>query len=174
MRVIVLDGVMREKEKLDSAPSSVRFRELDPEPWTVTVYDRDTGAFELMRGVLDRRYVDQFDLGLTDKREPERREITASPFVRDPAVRRRVLARAGGSCEFCGESGFRMASGALYLETHHIISLADGGADHEENVVALCANDHRRAHFAEEKAEIAERLIEVVASMPTAATRANI
>ncbi|WP_407646473.1 HNH endonuclease [Henriciella aquimarina] len=40
-----------------------------------------------------------------------------------------------------------MPSGALYLETHHIQPLAEGGADTLTNVIALCPNDHRKAHY---------------------------
>ena len=52
-----------------------------------------------------------------------------------------------------------MESGALYLETHHVIPLGEGGADDDGNVVALCANDHRRAHFAENSEAIRDRFL---------------
>jgi Predicted restriction endonuclease len=159
VRVVLLDGLMRNKEEVDSKPSSVKKRELDPEPWTITKYSWDTGAFELTRGILAARYVDQFDLDQADKSEPERKDVSGSVFVRDPAVRKRVLNRASGYCELCGEAGFRMESGALYLETHHVIPLSEGGPDDDRNVVALCANDHRRAHFSEERAAIRTKLL---------------
>ena len=158
VRVVLLDGVMRKKEEVETKPSSVKLRELDPELWTITDYNWNNGAFELTRGILAARYVDQFDLDQVAKSEPERRDTSGSIFVRDPAVRRRVLRRAAGCCELCGQAGFRMASGALYLETHHVVSLSEGGADVDENVVALCAHDHRRAHFAEDRAAIRDRL----------------
>ena len=158
IRVVLLDGVMRKKEEL-SRPSRVKLRELDPEPWTITDYDWRTGAVELARGILDAPYVDQFDLDQSAKSGPERREQKGSVFVRDPAVRRRVLRRAAGLCELCGKEGFRMTSGALYLETHHVIPLGEGGADVDENVVALCAHDHRRAHFAEDRDAIRDQML---------------
>lgn len=80
-------------------------------------------------------------------------------FIRDPAVRRRVLRRAAGHCELCGQVGFRMESGALYLETHHVVPLCEGGGDQDANVVALCAHDHRRAHFAEDRASLRDQLL---------------
>ncbi len=52
-----------------------------------------------------------------------------------------------------------MESGSLYLETHHVIPLGEGGPDDDANVVALCANDHRRAHFSEERAAIRKKLL---------------
>ena len=34
----------------------------------------------------------------------------------------------------------------MYLETHHVIPLANDGADSIDNVIALCANCHREGH----------------------------
>ena len=161
VRVIICDGTVRQKEVIDSDPSSVSFRELDPEPWTITAYDWNTGAHEVTRGILAARYVDQFDIRQADKIALRRRYVSGSVVVRDPAVRRLVLERADGRCELCGEAGFRMASRSLYLETHHVVRLADGGDDDDRNVVALCANDHRRAHFADQRGSIAKRLLEI-------------
>ena len=159
VRVILLEGVRRDKATLDTTPSSVSFRELDPEPWTIVKYDWSTGATELRRGILAGSYVDQFDLDQADKSVPERRDQSSSAFVRDPAVRRRVLIRAAGHCELCGQTGFQMDSGAVYLETHHIIPLCEHGADDDRNVAALCAHDHRRAHYAVDRVAIREWLL---------------
>lgn len=156
VRVIVISGAPRPRETADAAPSHVTGRELDPETWAVTKYDVMTGDFEVRRGAAAQRYVDQFDLSTTSI--PERLEVTGFRFNRDPAVRRKALLRAAGRCELCGRFGFKMDDGALYLETHHIIPLSEGGADEERNVAALCADDHRRAHFAEDRANIRQRL----------------
>jgi 5-methylcytosine-specific restriction enzyme A len=158
VRVIINDGRQRNRHDPELRPSQVTARELDPEPWTITDYDWSTGEHQLTRGVFVHPCVDQFDLSLADKAEPKRTEVTSNPFVRDPAVRRRVLTRSKGKCELCGRPGFLMSSGAIYLETHHVIPLASGGLDHDGNVVALCADDHRRAHFANDRTEIAEEL----------------
>ena len=158
IRVIINDGIQRGRNDPDLRASTVTARELDPEPWTITNYDWDTGEVELTRGILSARYVDQFDLDLADKAEPQRREVTAQAFYRDPAVRRRVLLRAKGQCELCGRPGFKMHSGALYLETHHVVPLAVGGLDADSNVVALCADDHRRAHYAFDRDQLATQL----------------
>jgi 5-methylcytosine-specific restriction protein A len=159
VRVIINDGVRRDRGVPNSKPSRVTGRILDPEPWTITTYDWTTGKFKLTRGILAAPYVDQFDLDQAEKSSPERRKMASSAFVRDPEVRRRVLRRASGHCELCGKKGFTMEIGALYLETHHVVPLADGGADNDRNVVALCADDHRRAHFSADRAAIAERLL---------------
>jgi hypothetical protein len=78
---------------------------------------------------------------------PPRREFPGVRFARDGKVRATVLRRANGKCEYCGSRGFKTESGIPYLETHHIIMLSEQGPDKEGNVIALCANHHREAHF---------------------------
>ena len=105
-------------------------------------------------------FVDQFS-------EPEaaaQREATVLIRERSAAVRQVVLRRAKGICELCGQRGFVTASGSIYLETHHVISLADDGPDHDSNVVAICPQDHRRAHFAVDRDDIGARLSAVLAA----------
>lgn len=159
VRVIINHGVMRNKGDPNGLPSRVTARQLDTHPWTITEYDWGTGAHVITRGVLDRQFVDQFDLDQSEKSEPGKREVNGTIFVRDPAVRRSALRRAGGKCEYCGSVGFRMDSGALYLETHHIIPLSEKGADHISNVAALCPTDHRQAHYGEDRATMRQSLL---------------
>ena len=87
----------------------------------------------------------------------------SSPFIRDPKVRQWVLARAKGYCELCGEKGFETISRRLYLETHHIDPLSEGGADLVTNVIALCPNDHRKAHYSVEREVLKKRLFAAIA-----------
>jgi 5-methylcytosine-specific restriction enzyme A len=166
VRVIINDGIMRDKETLDGKPSKVTARVLDPEPWTISRYDWNTGEHEITRGILESLYVDQFDVEQSTKSGPERREQKITPYVRDPAVRNRVKKRSGGNCELCGKEGFSMESGALYLETHHIIPLSSGGDDDDQNVVALCADDHRRAHFSVGRDEMSIKLLKIAKPKP--------
>jgi 5-methylcytosine-specific restriction protein A len=78
---------------------------------------------------------------------PKTFRMSAS-YARDPKIRSYVLGRAKGCCEYCGETGFLMSDGKRhYLETHHIIALAEEGHDTVENVIALCPKHHREAHF---------------------------
>ena len=93
---------------------------------------------------------------------PQKRLGRTSYYSRDPAVRRAVLLRAHGSCEYCGRSGFICVDGTVYLESHHIIALADDGADRRSNLIALCPEDHRRAHFGKDRDEIERKMLEVV------------
>lgn len=82
--------------------------------------------------------------------DPQPREIIARVrlFLRNPDVVAEVLARAAGACEACGAPApFRRRSdGSPYLEVHHRVPLAEGGADRVENAAALCPNCHREAH----------------------------
>jgi predicted HNH restriction endonuclease len=55
--------------------------------------------------------------------------------------------------------------GTRYLETHHIIALAAEGADRVTNVIGLCPNDHREAHFGERRHVLEQEMILKLASI---------
>jgi len=95
--------------------------------------------------------IDQDEVGNSD---PEYRTRMSGSYVRDDKVRQHVLKRANGVCEECNQRGFLKRDGQIYLETHHIISLSEQGVDKPHNVIALCANDHRQAHFGKNWAEL--------------------
>ena len=84
------------------------------------------------------------DLG-TDN--PGHETYSGKRYARDTRVREAVKRRAGGKCEFCGKLGFKSTDGLSVLECHHILALAKDGADRMDNVIAICAHDHREAHF---------------------------
>ena len=127
-----------------------------PDPDPVSAADPTTGSpHEPAPG-----FVDQF----SNPEAAAQREATVLLRERSAAVRQAVLRRARGFCELCGERGFATASGSIYLETHHVISLADDGPDMESNVVAICPRDHRRAHFAAERDELSVRLKALLAA----------
>lgn len=162
VRAIINTGDKRAAKDLNAKPSSVRFRELDPLPWTVTAYNPTTGDVTLKRNVLKGQFVDQFD-ARDDPEVPARsKERSVEPFNRDRRVRIAALNRASGRCEYCGENGFVTRSGEIYLETHHIVPLAENGPDHILNVVALCPNHHREAHYGQNKSEMRARLLSMV------------
>jgi 5-methylcytosine-specific restriction protein A len=95
----------------------------------------------------------------------QKRETKGSSYVRSADVRQAVLNRAMGVCECCGAIGFTTSNGAIFLETHHVIPLSEQGPDVEWNVVAICPNDHRRAHFAEDRESIKTNLIARLSNM---------
>ncbi len=142
IRTIVCSRV--EREPKGNKHSRVAGRILDPLPWVVESYDDSSGRCVIARGSGPIKYVDQFDV---QSQATTSREVQATVFVRDAAVRRAVLERAGGFCEWCGELGFIMPSGKVFLETHHIDPLSQGGKDDVDNVIALCPNHHREAHY---------------------------
>jgi len=72
---------------------------------------------------------------------------TTSTYLRDWKVRSHVIKRSGGCCELCDQPGFLMQNGDRYLEAHHLIALANDGADTPQNVIALCPGHHREAHY---------------------------
>lgn len=85
----------------------------------------------------------------------EKREIA---YYRSQALKLYVISRSKGLCEGCGSAApFNTKSGP-FLECHHVHRLADGGPDHPKNVVALCPNCHRRAHFARDAVAFNNRL----------------
>lgn len=80
---------------------------------------------------------------------PTKRLVSTYVYVRNSDVVAEVLVRANGSCEQCGSRApfNRSNNGEPYLEVHHKVRLADGGADTLENTIAVCPNCHRQQHF---------------------------
>ena len=99
------------------------------------------------------------DIGTDD---PAYTTYTGKRYARNSQVRAAVMRRAAGKCEYCGESGFERSNGTPYLECHHILALADQGEDRMGNVIAICANDHREAHFGKQRTEIESKMIAIV------------
>lgn len=143
-RVILQSGNVQRIDTYESAKAETRL--LDNQPWHLKSYDVVTGAFIIARGAKPQ-FLDQFsapdNLG---SENPGKTKMTTSAYQRDPKVREFALNRANGICESCGMPGFKTSAG-IYLETHHIIPLSEGGADTVENVIALCPNDHKMAHY---------------------------
>jgi predicted HNH restriction endonuclease len=103
---------------------------------------------------------------------PDRVTRYNTVYARNPAIRAAVMKRAKGKCEFCGAFGFTSVDGTPYLECHHIVALANDGADRMTNVIALCANHHREAHFGEQREEIEKQMIQTVLLLEGKATNA--
>lgn len=167
VRVIILEGKPRSQPDPGWDASKVRFRTLDPDFWYIHSYS-DDGSCRLVRKIppisipngadilpAQPAFVDQFSLP-----EPVgRHQSHGFAFDRSSEVRRAVLKRAAGVCECCSAPGFKMDNGSVFLETHHVIPLSEKGPDQEWNVVAICPNDHRQAHFAEGRAALRDQLI---------------
>lgn len=68
--------------------------------------------------------------------------------------------RADGTCEFCrAKAPFVTENNEPFLEVHHIMQLAHDGINSPANVLALCPNCHRRAHYGIDMLEFRETLI---------------
>lgn len=66
---------------------------------------------------------------------------------RDIYVKEFVKNRASGKCDLCNkEAPFMSKKNDPFLESHHVIHLANGGPDEIYNSVALCPNCHRKIH----------------------------
>ncbi len=128
-------------------------------PATIT---RDVSVADLMlEGDSAIDDIEDSEIGNPD---PEYRIRLSGAFVRDNAVRNAVLKRARERCEHCGKLGFLKVDGGRYLEAHHVISLQEQGADTMRNVIALCANDHRRAHFGNDWKELQDQFLAKIQS----------
>lgn len=82
-------------------------------------------------------------------KKPQKTIVRQVVFQRNPYVVAEALFRANGICERCeNKAPFKRDNDATpYLEVHHIIPLAENGDDTLENVIVLCPNCHRHAHF---------------------------
>lgn len=90
---------------------------------------------------------------------PKKITSTSTGFERNPEVKAWVLNNAKGTCESCEQRApFMTATGQLFLEVHHVKSLADEGSDRIENAVAICPNCHRAFHYSRDKGKMLETL----------------
>lgn len=96
-------------------------------------------------------------------------ESTIKYRARTALVRRYVQLRARGKCELCERvSPFLTNLGQAYLETHHIFRLADDGPDHPRNMIALCPNCHREAHYGENARAVNSRCQQIATKIEDA------
>lgn len=176
VRVIINVGDMLDESALGQGSSVVRVRRLDTVPWSVESYDSVAGDYILRREDAtagdvapapppgDSAFIaDQYDLPGAGQ-APEI-DATGKIRLRNPQVRRDVLLRSQGNCELCNTRGFMLPGGRLYVETHHVVPLAEDGADLEWNVAALCPSHHREAHYGMRAPEIRLRLVEFLTDL---------
>jgi 5-methylcytosine-specific restriction protein A len=90
---------------------------------------------------------------------PISKKSTVTLYERDRDVKAWLLKFSSGICECCQtKAPFISDLGIPFLEIHHVIRLADGGADSINNAVAVCPNCHRALHHSKDKAELIEYL----------------
>ena len=107
---------------------------------------------------LPKRRNRQTKLLLSDKPMPKgplaSRAGSRNTYLRDPAVARRALARAGYQCEAdpTHPSFLCRDSSHPYMKPHHLIpmSMTDSfgvSLDREQNIFCLCSNCHNQIHY---------------------------
>lgn len=93
------------------------------------------------------------------------RSQKTNSYVRDRYVSEYAKRRAKGICQLCNNPApFVDSEGKPFLETHHIVRLADGGSDSVDNTVALCPNCHRKMHILNYSEDV-EKLLRVLEKM---------
>jgi len=96
----------------------------------------------------------------THQSSTSRTTYPSSEIVKEYALR-----VADGVCQGCGEDApFLDEDGEPFLEVHHLHRRSDGGADHPDNVIALCPNCHRRVHYGQDGDEFNQNLTKKVSS----------
>ncbi len=96
----------------------------------------------------------------SSKRKPSARAVTATTYVRDQNIAEYAKRCANGICQLCSSPApFIDKNGKPYLESHHIVPLAAGGADSIDNTIALCPNCHRKMHVINDLSDV-RRLLE--------------
>lgn len=78
-------------------------------------------------------------------------QLTVSTSIAE----RVVIEEANGRCELCGQV---FPDGELFLESHYVVWLRDGGTPTPDNTVALCPNCHKRIHIYNDPADISKLL----------------
>lgn len=166
VHVAILVGVRKQINQRDT--SKAHQRELDDVLWYPHHRGAD-GRIRVIRGKPQAPGFDpqaELDVRMSAKplpipEQPNKVETKGTTtFQRDSEVVKAAKRRAAdGRCELCQKEGFRTAGGGFYLEGHHVIPLNCGGLDDERNVVAICPDDHRKAHYGEDRHVLRDRMI---------------
>lgn len=110
------------------------------------------------------RRVREFPARPDGQQTPARISVSRREFRRDVEVAAYALAIAEGTCRGCGAPApFKQAcDGQPFLEVHHVVPLSEGGPDTLSNVIAVCPNCHRRAHYSVDRFEFQKRLEQAI------------
>jgi 5-methylcytosine-specific restriction endonuclease McrA len=93
---------------------------------------------------------------------PHKRITISEQIARPNAITDYLKRNQNYTCQICGELGFFQSNGKRYIEAHHIIELHKSipGSYCSDNVVIVCANCHKKLHYARiEYVSIDERKI---------------
>lgn len=102
-------------------------------------------------------------VGNADGRTASSGGSSGTTYTRSDPVQRFARRMADGVCRGCDrEAPFVDENGEPFLEVHHLHRRSDGGADHPDNVIAICPNCHRRVHHGRDGDQFNQKLIETV------------
>lgn len=80
------------------------------------------------------------------KNPPKNISVLAKTYERDKILTKLIKSYRGGVCQICGFS-FKTKNSEDYSECHHLEHLAKNGLDVSKNMLVLCPNHHRQAHY---------------------------
>ncbi|MTI15572.1 HNH endonuclease [Sansalvadorimonas verongulae] len=98
---------------------------------------------------------------------PSVKEKLAQTYYRSQAIKLYSIKRSNGFCEACNDPAPFLTRSGPFLECHHLHRISDGGPDHPENVIALCPNCHRKAHYSIDSKEFSKKLKSIVMEAET-------
>jgi len=129
---------------VDREQHMARVQELQNEESTA----RELAAFWAAVGKIEDVGIGEF-IKVEGDQFPDAVFSSSVRFVRDPSVVAFSRMRASFNCEVpdCSFEPFSQKEGRIYLEVHHLVPLAEGGADTPQNTAALCPNHHREVHY---------------------------
>jgi 5-methylcytosine-specific restriction endonuclease McrA len=90
--------------------------------------------------------------------EPHKQKRISEYISRPNAITDYLKKYRNFTCQMCSEIGFIQKNGTRYIEAHHIIEIHEliAGSLCSDNIVVLCANCHRKLHYAEVAYEVEE------------------
>lgn len=82
--------------------------------------------------------------------EPRKRKKISEYISRPNAITDFLKRYRNHTCQICGEMGFDQKNDTRYIEAHHIIELHEllKGSLCSDNIIVVCANCHRKLHYA--------------------------
>lgn len=83
--------------------------------------------------------------------EPRKQKRISDYISRPNAITDYLKKYRNFTCQLCNEEGFTQRNGTRYIEAHHMIEVHKllPGSLCSDNIIVLCANCHRKIHYAE-------------------------
>lgn len=98
-----------------------------------------------------------------ENKTPRRKKVERDQIERSQWVVDQTILRAKYKCEVpgCENILFEKENGDLYVEVHHLVTLASGGPDTVSNTACLCPGHHREIHYGKNKQKLTAQLVEM-------------